>query len=304
MRLASLDLGTNSLLVTVADWDGASLVSVFENALLVRLGEHLRPGGKLDRAARSRCFHALESIREIIAGYDVDQVVAVATEAIRTASDGPSFIEVIRNRLGFPFRILTPGEEARLMFKATQKEFAHVKTGLVIFDIGGGSTEIVAGDALTVSQVIPLDFGTVSLTERFIRHDPIAPEEMDRALRWVQSRLTPLSPGPSPCTAVGTGGTVTTLKAVSLKMEPYDPPAIHRSTLTRTEVKGLLDLFMSMTVIQRTKLPGLPARRADIIPAGAAITGEIMDRLKLTAITVSDRGLRWGVLYDWIEKNG
>lgn len=304
MRLACLDLGTNSLLLTVADWDSQLLTPVHEGVLLIRLGQNLHAGKKLHPDARSRCIKALEKTREIIRDYRAETVLAVGTEALRKASDGRAFIREINNRLGLSFRIISAREEARLTFKAIQKEFSHLQSSLVAFDIGGGSTEIIAGDALTMTSATTLDLGTVSLTEQFIHRDPIDPGEMEEAARWIHARLDVLSPGPSPQVGVGVGGTVTTLQAARLGMDPYDSSVIHHSTLTRSQVDDMLHLFLSLTVRERAGLKGVPPERADIIPVGAVITAGIMDRLKLSGISVSDRGLRWGVLYDWAERKG
>ncbi|MFQ6616722.1 MAG: hypothetical protein ACE5HZ_08190 [Fidelibacterota bacterium] len=304
MRLACLDLGSNSLLLTVADWDGQSLQPIHEDVFLIRLSENLHTGGKLHPAARSRCLEALESVRKTITNHGVDKVVAVATEALRRASDSLAFIREIKNRFNLSFRIISPRAEARLTFKAIQKEFSCIETDLVAFDVGGGSTEIISGNTDTVSSVTTLDFGTVSSTEEFIGHDPILRVEMGEATSWIRSRLEALPAGSPSQTGIGVGGTVTTLKAVSLKMEPYDSSVIHGSSLSRSQVDDLLELFLSMATGERARLKGLPSQRADIIPLGAVITGAIMDRLNLGKILVSDRGLRWGILYDWIDRNG
>ncbi|MEE9166466.1 MAG: Ppx/GppA phosphatase family protein [Candidatus Neomarinimicrobiota bacterium] len=301
MRLASLDLGTNALLLTIADWEGTSLNPVYEDATLIRLGQDLKRGGLLHPDAKERCLDALSTYSVIVSRHKVEKTIAVATEALRRASDGGKFLNDIREKWGISFRIIPPKEEARTTFKATQKEFAYLDRNLLMFDIGGGSTEIVYGDTGKIHSMTSLDIGTVTVTEQFIRHDPIPSAELEVADKFVREILAPVSQETRDLAGVGIAGTITTLKAVTLEMETYDHAIVHRSTLTRAQIDDLLKLFTSMTVEERLVLKGLPEMRADIIPAGVLITQAIMDAYGLSEIYVSDRGLRWGLLYSWID---
>lgn len=301
MRLASLDLGTNTLLLTIADWNGTTLTHVYEDANLIRLGQDLKERGSLHPDAKARTLNALGIHCDIVNRYDADKTVAVATEALRKASDASEFLAEIKQKYGISFTVLSPQEEAALTFKATQKEFSQLKQDLLMFDIGGGSTEIVCGDRKTIQSITSLEIGTVSLTEEFILSDPIEASEVASAEKFIRSKLAGVPPSMENPAGIGIAGTVTTLKAVTLQMVTYDHSAIHTSTLTRKEIDELLKLFASMTLAERVTLKGLPEKRADIIPAGALITQAIMDVYGLSKIYVSDRGLRWGVLYDWVD---
>lgn len=302
MRLASLDLGTNALLLTIARWDGSELVPLYEDALLIRLGQEVVERGSLHPDAKTRCLEAVRIHRDIIVGHEVDKTIAVGTEALRKAHDGEAFLKDIHKRYGIRFAIISAEQEAILTFKATQKEFASLDRNLLMFDIGGGSTEIVSGDSQTISSISSLPLGTVTVTDQFLQHDPVTESEIAAACRFVRSKLNSIALDRKNRAGVGVGGTVTTLKAVTLRMEAYDHSAIHRSILSRLEVDDLVKLFSSLTTKQRLALKGLPEKRADIISAGTLITQIIMDAVSLKEIYVSDRGLRWGVLYDWIEK--
>jgi len=304
VRLASLDLGTNALLLTIVDWDGISINPVFEDATLIRLGQDLQKRGDLHPDAKSRCLDALKTCNDIFKQYQVKKVIAVATEALRRASDGSDFLQTIKNRTGITFTIISDLREAKITFKATQKEFSYLKRNLLMIDIGGGSTEIVSGDEKNLFFSRSLKLGTVSLSEQFIQHDPIHESEIDAADYFIRKVINTISVDLSNPAAIGIAGTITTLKAILLKMDTYLSTIIHKSLLTKLEVDRLLDMFLSKTLAERLLLKGLPEKRADIIPMGALITQVVMDLFKLPEIYVSDRGLRWGVLYDWIEKEG
>ena len=302
MRLASLDLGTNALLLTIVDWDGESLTPVYEDATLIRLGQDLKKTGLLHPKAKFRCIKALKSQYRIMANHKVDKIIAVGTEALRRASDGTDFVERIETECGLFFRVIDNDEEARLTFKATQEEFDDTGQNLLMFDIGGGSTEVVTGTGQKITSIRCLEIGTVLLTERYVHHDPILVQEIKAADKVIRSSLEKCRVDPSYHVAVGIGGTVTTLKSVALRLEEYSHKIIHKSLLTQHDVDELLDLFLSVTLKERLTLKGLPEKRADIIPVGALITKDVMEVFNIAEIRVSDRGLRWGVLYDWIEQ--
>ena len=303
MKIASLDLGTNSLILVVAEWDGTTFTPLFEDVQLVRLGQDLAKRGSLHPKAKRRCLKGLRNFSEKIDQFEVKNVLAAGTAALRNASDGAKFVQEIEDQLGFRFKIISGDEEASLTFKAIQREFADLAQQFIMIDIGGGSSELVVGDGDRILSKTSLEVGTVSFTERFIQHDPPTTEELHAASSSIAELMDHFSVSPSSSMAVGVAGTVTTLKAVDVEMDEYDPSTIHRSQLNKDDVVRLGNLFRSMPTKERITLKGLPPKRADIIPMGATILETFMKELNLESIYVSDRGLRWGLLYDWIEKN-
>ena len=303
MKIASLDLGTNSLILVVAEWDGTTFTPLFEDVQVVRLGQDLAKRGSLHPMAKRRCLKELRNFSEKIGRFEVKNVLAVGTAALRNAGDGAKFVQEIEDQLGFRFKIISGDEEASLTFKAIQREFSDLAQQFIMIDIGGGSSELVIGDKNRILSKTSLKVGTVSFTERFIQHDPPTTEELNAASSSIAELMDHFSVSPSSSMAVGVAGTVTTLKAVDVEMDEYDPSAVHRSQLKKDNVVRLGNLFRSMPTKERRKLKGLPPKRADIIPMGATILETFMTELNLESIYVSDRGLRWGLLYDWIEKN-
>ena len=303
MKIASLDLGTNSLILVVAEWDGTTFTPLFEDVQVVRLGQDLTKRGSLHPKAKRRCLKELRNFSEKIDQFKVKNVLAAGTAALRNAGDGAKFAQEIEDQFGFRFKIISGNEEASLTFKAIQREFSDLAQQFIMIDIGGGSSELVVGDGNRILSKTSLEVGTVSFTERFIQHDPPTIEELHAASSSITELMDPFSVTPTSSIVVGVAGTVTTLKAVDVEMDEYDPSAVHRSQLKKDNVVRLGNLFRSMPTKERRKLKGLPPKRADIIPMGATILETFMAELNLESIYVSDRGLRWGLLYDWIEKN-
>lgn len=304
MILASIDLGTNSIILTVAAWNGRTLTPLAEEIRIVRLGQDLRPGSNLHPDAQRRCLEALEHFSQRIGELGVETILAAGTAALRNAADGHQFVEQVQARFDIRFQIITGEDEARLTFKAIQHDFADVGKEFLMIDIGGGSTELVMGDCEQISSTTSLNAGTVLFTEQYVLHDPPLRDELEAAETAVKDLMVQSLPTPFSGIAVGVAGTVTTLKAVDLQMDEYEHSAVHRSRLSREDVVRLGTLLGSMPTTERVKLKGLPPKRADIIPVGATILETLMERMGLESLWVSDRGLRWGLLYDWTEKNG
>ena len=303
MKIASLDLGTNSLILVVAEWDGTTFTPLFEDVQVVRLGQDLTKRGSLHPKAKRRCLKELRNFSEKIDQFKVKNVLAAGTAALRNAGDGAKFAQEIEDQLGFRFKIISGNEEASLTFKAIQREFSDLAQQFIMIDIGGGSSELVVGDGNRILSKTSLEVGTVSFTEQFIQHDPPTTEELHAASSSIAELMDHFSVSPSSSMAVGVAGTVTTLKAVDVEMDEYDPSAVNRSQFNKEDVVRLGNLFRSMPTKERRKLKGLSPKRADIIPMGTTILETFMAELNLESIYVSDRGLRWGLLYDWIEKN-
>lgn len=259
-------------------------------------------GGPCTRRRKKRCLRAIEKYVTTISNYDVTEIVAVGTAALRKASDGEQFVNEIAERYNITFRIISGTEEAKLSFKATQCEFSEVDKMLLMFDIGGGSTEIVIGDSSTILSVASLPIGTVNLTEQFVSHDPVAQPELKAVRDRITDVMGEITPSQSGVEGIGVAGSVTTLKAISLEMSDYNHAVIHKSILPRAEIDELAHRLTAMTLKERLRLKGLPAKRADIIHMGAVITQAIVQRFSLSHVRVSDRGLRWGLLYDRVEK--
>ncbi len=298
-RFASIDIGTNSVLLLVADRlpDGR-FTPVVERAEITRLGRGVDTSRTLSTEGMEATLAVLVAFANEARELGAEGIAVSATSAARDAKNGADFIAQARARADVTVEII-PGEmEAQLSFAAVAQDFASESAGpLVVVDIGGGSTEFIYGtDAGTVAFRHSFDVGAVRLTERYVRTDPLSPDERAGIEAHLRDTFSALPPPPPASMLVGVAGTVTTLYAVQHQMATYDAEAVHGGTLSRSELSALADRLCALPLDARRALPGLQPKRADVIPAGALILLEAVKALGVDACRVSDRGLRWGLL--------
>jgi exopolyphosphatase / guanosine-5'-triphosphate,3'-diphosphate pyrophosphatase len=301
MRVATIDIGTNTVLLLVADQskDG-SLVAVAERATITRLGKGVDRSRRLAPAAIARTKLCLDEYADMVNALGVSRTAVVATSAMRDASGGEQLREQVRARFGVDARVLSGDEEARLTFRGAVGGLdLTAQHQVAVFDIGGGSTEVVIADPSGALEQLTFtssfDVGSVRLTERHVAHDPPTPGERDALLgaaRRAFSAVPQLETGTVP---IGIAGTMTTLAAVSLGLSVYDAARIHRHSMARDEIWRVMDLLGSMNLESRRGVPGLDPGRADVIVAGAFIALALLDHWSASSVTISDRGVRWGL---------
>lgn len=296
MRVATIDIGTNTTLLLVAEKasDG-SLVAVEEHATITRLGEGVDKTRALAPAAIERTNACLDRYAEIVSRLAVDRVAVVGTSAMRDAGGGDAVRAHVKTRFGVDARTISGDEEARLTFLGALSGIPESKSGrrVVVFDIGGGSTEVVQGDraSAAIAYAHSFDVGSVRLTERH-GEDRAALRDAARAA-FVSVPALELEAPP-----VGIAGTVTTLAAVSMKMTTYDGARVHGSSLTAAELAQVVDDLAALPLEARKKVPGLEPKRADVIVAGGFVALGFLERIGASRVTVSDRGVRWGLAED------
>ncbi len=299
MLRSSIDLGTNTCLLLVADWDSSRAEVtriVSDHARVVRLGQGVDQARKLHPDAKARTLACLRDYAAIVrqAGLDPARTVAVATSQARDAQDGLQFFSEIERETGFRFRTLSGDEEAQGTFRGGLLPGAD-PTGSVVIDIGGGSTELMA---LKGGQ--SLDIGSVRFTERYLKSDPVGPDEVAMAQQAVDAELRKLLPwrrelGPR-AQLVGVAGTCTTLAQWLLGLREFDARAVDGTVLGREQVARQVETLRSLPVAERRKLPGVGEGRADVLLAGALILWRSMELLDFQDVRISTRGLRFGVL--------
>lgn len=298
MRFASIDVGTNSVLLLVAERDAQGrFTQVVERAEITRLGKGVDRSRTLSAEGLEATVAVLEAYAKEARALGAERIVASATSAARDASNGHELLSLAKSRAGVDIEVISGDEEARLSFASAVADFGRGGP-VVAIDIGGGSTEVVVGDAKGgVKFRHSFDVGSVRLTERFVKSDPPTAERaaVEAYLKQVLASVPAPPPG---ATVVGIAGTVTTVCAVGRAIEPYDATRVHGATLSRDEVHAVADRLWSMPLEQRRTLPGLQPKRADVIPSGAQVLVAVLDALGAESVTVSDRGLRWGLLVD------
>lgn len=302
-RYAAIDVGTNSVLLLVAERQAdGRFTAVEERSEITRLGKGVDKSKTLAPDAIETTLKALEHFALEARAVGAKEIVVTATSAARDASNGKIFIDGAKERAGVTVEIISGEEEARLSFASAHSDFGGQRP-LVVLDIGGGSTEFIYGNpAGAVSFRHSFDVGAVRLTERHVKTDPPSQGDVDQIDTMLTEHFAKLPAPPANFELVGVAGTVTTLCAVARRVEPYDPTLIHGARLTFDEVNAALTRLASLPTSLRKTVPGLQPKRADVIVAGGLVLRAAMRALNVKEVVVSDRGLRWGLLADRFGK--
>ncbi len=298
-RYATIDVGTNSVLLLVADRlpDGR-FQAVQERAEITRLGRGVDKSRRLSPEGLEATLRTLTDFADEARRLGAEAIAVSATSAARDAENGAEFLAAAKERAGVTVDIISGELEAQLSFTSAHADFGREATGpLVVVDIGGGSTEFIYGDAQgRVAFRHSFDVGSVRMTERYVQSDPLSAEDRARVEAHLRETFSALPACPPGAELVGIAGTVTTLYTVQHAIEPYDSARVHGGSLSRAELEALADKLCTLPLAERRELPGLQPKRADVIPAGALILLESVKALGLERCRVSDRGLRWGLL--------
>jgi len=303
---AALDVGTNSVLMLVAEpAPGGGPRRLFDRSHVTRLGEGLARSGRIGAAGEARTLEALREFARQARALGVERAAAVGTMCLRTAENAAGFMARARAESGFELEAISGQAEARLTFRGVTAELPARAERLALLDPGGGSTEVTFGQggaAPRIERQTSLDVGVVGLTERFLRADPVAPAELAALRAYLADEgYAGVRPERPFDLLVAVGGSATTLAAVELALEPYDPDRVHGLRLSRADLERLLARLVALPVAERARLPGLEPKRAEVLPAGAAILLALLDKLGADSLVVSDRGLRHGL---WLERFG
>jgi len=307
MRAATIDIGTNSVLLLVADSEGGALRPVLERATVTRLGEGVDRNRRLLESACQRTLACLSDYASQLRELGVDRLDAVGTSAMRDAAGGQEFVVQARAILGVAPRVIDGNEEARLTFAGALSGLS-ARGEVTVFDIGGGSTEIIVGSVSDstrrIAAATSLDIGSVRLFERHVHADPPSAHDMQRVERDIALALADAPEPKSGATLVGVAGTVTQLAALELELTAYDATRVHGYTLTRSAVDRLATRLASLDLAQRRALPGMEPARADVLVVGSVIAKAVLQWSGAAELVVSDRGVRWGLAEELAAAGG
>ncbi|MET7763728.1 Ppx/GppA phosphatase family protein [Streptomyces sp. NPDC005336] len=317
-RVAAVDCGTNSIRLLVADADPATgeLIELDRRMTIVRLGQGVDRTGRLAPEALERTFAVCRQYAEVIRELGAERVRFVATSASRDAENREEFVRGVVDILGVEPEVITGDQEAEFSFTGATKELKgheHVAGPYLVVDIGGGSTEFVVGDD-HVRAARSVDIGCVRLTERhLVNHDTVADPpsadqvsamkgDIDRALDLAEETV-PLTgacrPGEGGHTLVGLAGSVTTVAAMALELDTYDPAAIHHSRIPVGRVREITEWLLGSTHAERAAIPVMHPGRVDVIAAGALVLLSIMERTGASEVVVSEHdildGIAWSI---------
>jgi exopolyphosphatase/guanosine-5'-triphosphate,3'-diphosphate pyrophosphatase len=298
VRLATIDIGTNTTLLLVAEVADGTVRVLAERAEITRLGRGIGGDGGLGRPGLERTLAVLTEYAALAAAHGAC-LHAVGTEALRRAPNAAAFLTPAAEILGTAVEVIDGDREAALTFRAALRSFPQLVTdAALVVDIGGGSTEIIVARAGRIAFRKSLPLGSVRLTERHIKGDPAAPTELAAVAAEITRQLAAVPFPAPPLTLVGTAGTVTSLCAMSLGLASYDPDRVHGHRLTLAALDDEIARLRASTQAERERMTGLDPKRADVILAGAVILRQIAAAASTAEILVSDRGIRWGLLYE------
>ena len=293
-RVAVIDIGTNSARLLVADVEGGRVSPVERRSTVTRLGRGVDLSGRLAAEAIEDAARAVGEYVATVAELGAEAVDAIATSAVRDADNGGAFVAELRERFALSARVLGGDEEARLTYVGATAERAPAEPTLVV-DIGGGSTELVVGTGREISFHTSMQAGVVRHTERRLVHDPPTPVELEALATDVRGLIAgATADAPGAKAGIAVAGTPTSLAAIELALEPYDPDRVHGHVLELTSVQRDLSRLAAASVAERIEIPGLHPERAPTIVAGVVILVEVMRAFGLGRIAVSEHDILYG----------
>jgi exopolyphosphatase/guanosine-5'-triphosphate,3'-diphosphate pyrophosphatase len=308
MRLAAMDLGTNSTRLLVADVDGGRVVAEHDReTIITRLGKGVDRTGRLDPAALRRTLDVLAGYAATCRRLGVQHRRVVATSATRDAGNRQEFLDGVRALLGVEAEVLSGREEAATAYRGATHDLPGGGRTLVV-DIGGGSTELILGASIGHPEaMVSLDLGCVRLYERHLHSDPPTAAEVAALRADAAAQLAGVTETLDPASAervVGVAGTITTVTAIGLGLDAYDPARIHRAALSAAEIAGVAEKLAAMTVAERAAIPVMAKGREDVIAAGALLLDELVRTFGFQRVIASETDILDGVLLGLADRVG
>ncbi len=298
-RYAVIDVGTNSVKFHIGEREAGGTWRAFvDRAEMTRLGEDLEDRGTISSEPLERTVAAIAGMVEEARENDTTAIVAVGTAGLRIADNRDDVVAAIRAGAGITVEVIPGEEEGRIAYLAVKAGLGPTTGSIIVFDTGGGSTQFTFGQGPVVEERFSIDVGAVRYTERFGLAGAVAPDLLRDALGAISADLSRIDGRPAPAALVAMGGAVTNLTAVKLGLASYDPDIVQGAVLDRVEIDRQIELYRSRDAEARRAIVGLQPKRAEVILAGACIVRTIMEKLGKQTLTVSDRGLRHGLLID------
>ncbi len=304
MRIAAIDIGTNTILMLIAEMNSAGQLNVLaDEQLIARLGKGVDAHKMILPETFVRCNDFLLQYKYKAETFGIDKIVATGTSALRDAHNRVDFIDSMFQTTGIQIEIISRDDEAVWTYRGAISGFNNLKQRCAVLDIGGGSTELIIGNQMQIESMRSVDIGSVRVTEKFLHHSPPLDKELQRADKFINEQII-LYPqfNIHDTSFIGVAGTVTTLAALELGLKIFDGKKVSGVVLQKDRIDFYYNRFRDMTADQIRSHVQIDPGRADIIFAGVMILKKIMEMQGMNKILVSERGLRFGIAIRELEK--
>jgi exopolyphosphatase/guanosine-5'-triphosphate,3'-diphosphate pyrophosphatase len=306
MKVASIDIGTNTLLLLIADVKDGKIIPLHNSQIIARLGKNVDASGLIQKEAFDKVLNALIEFKKISEKFGVEKIFAIGTSALRDAKNRDDFLNFIKEKTGIEIKVISGEEEAKLTYlgavSGLDEKFLNQKISVI--DIGGGSTEVILGSGFEIKKFISLNIGTVRITEKFLKHSPPLDEEINNAKFYIQNEFEKVKNFEfEGSTLVGVAATVTTIASYYLKLETYNGERVNGYVMGIETIEGIYKTFKNLSVDEIRKIPQISKGREDVIFAGVLILLEFMRKFNFNSIIASDRGVRYGVIFNLLQTN-
>ncbi|MGE5629549.1 MAG: hypothetical protein ACM3TR_00455 [Caulobacteraceae bacterium] len=302
-RFAAIDIGTNSMRLMLCEVNGSAIVKKEKELIITRIGKNVSKTSAISVRSMERNIEALKYFKNRADKYGAEKIVAIATSAVRDASNKEEFVKSAKSESGIDVMVIEGKEEAELGIKGVMSEIDNHEVNVLVIDVGGGSTELVLGNKDGIEYSTSINVGTVRLTEQFIKGNPIS----DSDIKDIKSRLMEQFSEPLQYlsskridSVVAIGGTATTIGAIFRGLSIYNPDIVHNTDVNLSFVTETFNRLKDMTVKQRYEVKGLQKERADVVPAGMLILQHLLEGLKKEKVKISENDNLEGAVVKYI----
>lgn len=292
MKIGTIDIGTNSMRLLVADYKNNKIENRKKYVNTTRIGQGVDKDGYIIEEALERNLKALKEFSEICKKEECEEVYCMGTSALRDSKNGQEFVTRAKALTGIDVNIICGDEESNLGFMGVlQGTDGDKKEDILVLDIGGGSTEFIVGNEEGIKFCKSENVGALRMTEKFITTDPIDDEEFNEMVKFIEETISSTLDTLKPMKInklVGIGGTITSISAMNQELEVYSMEKVHNSVVTKKDLEKILQNLKKMTLNDKKMLKGLQPKRADIITSGVKILHIIMEKLEFEEIMISE----------------
>ncbi|MCF7912370.1 MAG: Ppx/GppA family phosphatase [Candidatus Cloacimonetes bacterium] len=299
---AIIDIGSNSLKMLIYRAINGGMEIISDRATITGLGAGVYQTGNLSEKSIVKTIRVFKEYIAKAQALGVEAVTAIGTMALREAANGGEFLVRAERETGHKIEVISGEEEARLSYKAALSLPGLENKKVLIFDLGGGSTEFIYVRDKELVERKSLNIGVVNMTEQFLSNDPVTKNQIDELDKYLKNRLATEIVNKEIDIIVGVGGSVSTMSAVQMELKEYKPGLIHNFHLSREEILRQIELYRSREIERRKEIAGLQAGREEVILAGSVIVKVILSYFNQKEVIVSEQGLRHGIASEQCEK--